>query len=186
MTIAVYPDIDALSQAAAQYVVQVANESIVTHGRFTLALSGGSTPRKLFALLANEPYRSRINWELVEVFWADERNVPADDPESNYHLAQETLLRHVPIPAHQIHRAPAEETDREAAAHQYELEIKRTFGTDGIPAFDLIQLGMGPEAHTASLFPHQPSLHESQRLIMAVTVPKPPPPRLTFTPPLIK
>jgi 6-phosphogluconolactonase len=185
MTIAVYPDIDALSQAAAQYVVQVANESIVTHGRFTLALSGGSTPRKLFALLANEPYRSRINWELVEVFWADERNVPADDPESNYHLAQETLLRHVPIPAHQIHRAPAEETDHEAAAHQYELEIKRTFGTDGIPAFDLIQLGMGPEAHTASLFPHQPSLHESQRLIMAVTVPKPPPPRLTFTPPLI-
>jgi 6-phosphogluconolactonase len=185
MTIAVYPDADALSQAAAQYVVQVANESIVTHGRFTIALSGGSTPRKLFALLANEPYRSQINWELVEVFWADERNVPADDPESNYYLAQETLLGHVPIPANQIHRAPAEEADREAAAHKYELEIKRAFGTDGVPSFDLIQLGMGPEAHTASLFPHQPSLHESQRLIMAVTVPKPPPPRLTFTPPLI-
>jgi 6-phosphogluconolactonase len=185
MTIAVYSDAGALSRAAAQYVVQVANESIVSHGRFTIALSGGSTPRKLFTLLANEPYRSQINWELLEVFWADERNVPADDPESNYHLAQETLLRHVPIPANQIHRAPTEETDREAAAHKYELEIKRVFGTDGIPSFDLIQLGMGPEGHTASLFPHQPSLHESQRLIMPVTVPKPPPPRLTFTPPLI-
>jgi len=185
MTIAVYPDANALSQAAAQYVVQVANESIVSHGRFTIALSGGSTPRKLFALLANEPYRSQINWALVEVFWADERNVPADDPESNYHLALSTLLRDVPIPTNQIHRAPAEEADREAAAHQYELEIKRVFGTDGIPSFDLIQLGMGPEAHTASLFPHQPSLHETQRLIIPVTVPKPPPPRLTFTPPLI-
>jgi 6-phosphogluconolactonase len=185
MTIAIYPDANALSQAAAQYVVQVANESIVSHGRFTIALSGGSTPRKLFALLANEPYRSQINWALVEVFWADERNVPADDPESNYHLALSTLLRDVPIPASQIHRAPAEEADREAAARKYELEIKRVFGTDGVPSFDLIQLGMGPEAHTASLFPHQPSLHETQRLIIPVTVPKPPPPRLTFTPPLI-
>jgi 6-phosphogluconolactonase len=185
MTIAVYPDTDALSQAAAQYVVQVAKESIVTHGRFTIALTGGSTPRKLYTLLGQEPYRSQIDWALVEVFWGDERNVPADDPESNYYLALETLLSNVPIPANQIHRAPAEEADREAAAHKYEVEIKRVFGTDGIPSFDLIQLGMGPEGHTASLFPHQPSLHEAERLIMPVTVPKPPPPRLTFTPPLI-
>ncbi len=185
MTIAVYADADLLSQAAAQYVVQIANEAIVTHGRFIIALSGGSTPRKLYTLLANEPYRSQINWSLVEVFWGDERNVPADSPDSNYRLAWDTLLNTISIPAHQIHRMPAEETDREAAARSYEAEMKRAFGTDGIPAFDLIQLGMGPEGHTASLFPHQASLQETQRLVLPVTVPKPPPPRLTFTPPLI-
>lgn len=185
MNIAIYPDADQLSQAAAQYFVQVANEAIVSHGRFTVALSGGSTPKKLYSLLAAEPYRSQINWSLVEVFWGDERCVSPDDPESNYHLAWEGLLSKVPVPTSQIHRVPADEADRDAASHNYEEEIKRAFSTDGIPSFDLIQLGMGPEGHTASLFPHQESLQETQRLIMPVTVPKPPPPRLTFTPPLL-
>ncbi|HLZ63614.1 MAG TPA: 6-phosphogluconolactonase [Ktedonosporobacter sp.] len=185
MNIAIYPDADALSHAAAQYVVQIANESIVTHGRFTLALAGGNTPKKLYGLLASEPYSSQINWALVEVFWSDERCVPPESEDSNYHLAQEVLLSKVPIPASQIHRMPADEPDRDAASLAYTHEMQRVFGTNQVPGFDLIQLGMGPEGHTASLFPHQPSLHEQQRLVMPVTVPKPPPARLTFTPPIL-
>jgi 6-phosphogluconolactonase len=185
MNIVIYPDTDALSHAAAQYIVQVANESIVTHGRFTVALSGGNTPKKLYGLLAEDPYRNQINWALVEIFWSDERCVPLESEDSNYRMAHEVLLSKVPIPPSQIHRMPADEADRAAASKAYTLDIRRTFGTDRVPSFDLIQLGMGPEGHTASLFPHQPSLHEQQRLVMPVTVPKPPPPRLTFTPPLL-
>lgn len=185
MQIAVYPDTDSLSHAAARYIVQVAQESIVTHGRFTLALSGGNTPKKLYGLLASEPYRSQIDWALVEIFWSDERCVPPDSADSNFHMAQEVLLSKVPIPAQQVHRVPADAPDRDAASLAYTQEMQRVFGTNAVPSFDLIQLGMGPEGHTASLFPHQSSLHEQTRLIMPVTVPKPPPPRLTFTPPLL-
>lgn len=185
MSVAIYSDVDTLSQEAARYVVRVASESITTHGRFTLALAGGSTPKKLYGLLASEPYRDQIDWALTEIFWSDERSVPPDNEESNYHLAQEALLSKVPISAVQIHRMPADAEDREQASLTYIQEIQRVFGTNGIPSFDLIQLGMGPEGHTASLFPHQASLHEQSRLIMPVTVPKPPPPRLTFTPPLL-
>lgn len=184
-TVAIYPDADTLSHEAARYVVHVANEAIVTHGRFTLALAGGSTPKRLYALLASEPYRDQINWALVEIFWSDERCVPPDSEDSNYHLAEEVLLSKVPIPASQIHRMPADSADRDAAARAYTEEIQRVFGTDGTPSFDLLQLGMGPEGHTASLFPHQASLKEQRRLIMPVEVPKPPSPRLTFTPPLL-
>ncbi|MBE3561871.1 MAG: 6-phosphogluconolactonase [Ktedonobacteraceae bacterium] len=183
--IRIFADSDTLSHTAARYIVQIANEAIVGHGRFTFALSGGSTPRKLYGLLASEPYRSQVNWQLAEIFWSDERNVPPDDTESNYHMAYEVMLSKLPIPAGQVHRMPAELADRDAAAHAYELEIKRTFGTDGLPGFDLIQLGMGPEGHTASLFPHQAALREQTHLILPVEVPKPPPARLTFTPPLL-
>ncbi len=185
MYIAIYPDIDTLSREAAQYIVRLASESIVMHGRFTIALSGGSTPRKLYSLLGSEPYRSQIDWALVEIFWSDERCVPPDSEDSNYRMARETLLSNIPIAAKQVHRMPADQPDRDVASQAYTLELQGTFGTDGIPRFDLIQLGMGPEGHTASLFPHQPSLHEQQRLVMPVITPKPPPPRLTFTPPLL-
>jgi 6-phosphogluconolactonase len=185
MHIAVYPDLDTLSHAAAQYIVRVAQEAIVTHGRFTFALSGGTTPKKLYGLLAQEPYRSQINWALVEIFWSDERCVPPDSPDSNYLMAQQVLLSRVPIPANQIHRMPADMEDRDTASLAYTREMQQTFGTDGVPTFDLLQLGMGPEGHTASLFPHQPSLHEQQRLVLPVSVPKPPPSRLTFTPRII-
>ena len=185
MPIAIYADIDTLSQQAAQYITRIASESIVTRGRFTIALSGGTTPRKLYSLLGNEPYRSQIDWHLVHVFWGDERCAPPDSPDSNFSMAQETLLRKIPIPANQVHRMPADLPDRNAASQAYTVEMQHTFGTHGIPDFDLIQLGMGPEGHTASLFPHQPSLHENQRLVMPVSVPKPPPDRLTFTPPLL-
>ncbi len=185
MKIERYPNTDTLSQEAAQYIVRLANEAIVTHGRFTFALSGGSTPKKLYSLLGSDAYRKQIDWTRVEIFWSDERCVPPDNPESNYLMAQQALLNNVPIPANQIHPMPADQPNREAASQAYTSEMQRVFGTNGIPQFDLIQLGMGPEGHTASLFPHQPSLHEQQRLVMPVTVPKPPPDRLTFTPPLL-
>jgi 6-phosphogluconolactonase len=185
MEVSIFPDGGQLSVAAAAYIVRVAQESIATHGRFTLALSGGSTPRKLYAMLATEPYRDQIDWTLTEIFWSDERCVPPDNAECNYLLAQEVMLSKVPIPASQVHRVAAELPDLDAASLSYTEVLHRVFGTKGIPQFDLIQLGMGPEGHTASLFPHQASLKEQERLIMPVTVPKPPPTRLTFTPPLL-
>jgi 6-phosphogluconolactonase len=185
MHIAIYPDLDTISQQAAAYIARIAREAIVTHGRFTLALSGGNTPKKLYGLLATEPYRSQIDWQLVDIFWSDERCVPPDDPESNYYMAQEVMLSRISIPVAQVHRMPADRPDRDAASLAYTRDMQRVFGTDGIPDFDLMQLGMGPEGHTASLFPHQPSLRETQRLVMPVSVPKPPPDRLTFTPPIL-
>lgn len=185
MDVVIFSDGEKLSQAAAEYIVRLAHESIAAHGTFTLALSGGSTPKKLYGMLAAEPYRSQIDWPHVEIFWSDERCVPVDDPECNYNMALEVMLSKLQLEASQIHRMPADEVDRDVAAQEYTREMQRIFGTNDIPAFDLIQLGMGPEAHTASLFPHQESLHERERLVMPVSVPKPPPPRLTFTPPLL-
>lgn len=187
MPIHVYADANTLSHEAAQYITTLARECIATHGRFTFALSGGSTPEKLYGLLAEEPYRSQIDWALVDIFWSDERCVPVDSPDCNYAMAHRVMLSKLPIPESQIHRMPAEQENSDAASLAYTMEMKNAFGfgMDGIPNFDLIQLGMGPEGHTASLFPHQPSLHEQQRLVMPVSVPKPPPPRLTFTPRLL-
>lgn len=185
MHIAIYPDLDTISHQAAAYIVRIAREAIVIRGRFTLALSGGNTPKKLYSLLATEPYSSQIDWQLVDIFWSDERCVPPDDPESNYRMAQEVMLSHLSIPVAQVHRMPADRPDRDAASLDYTRDMQRVFGANGIPEFDLLQLGMGPEGHTASLFPHQPSLHETQRLVMPVSVPKPPPDRLTFTPPIL-
>ena len=176
MQIGIYPDINSLSHEAAQIIVRLANEATVTRGRFSIALSGGSTPKALFGLIATEPYLGQINWPSVEIFWADERCVPPDDAESNYAMTKECLKQLV---------AESLAALQFVQVNQGTLEMQRVFSTNGIPAFDLIQLGMGPEGHTASLFPHQPALHEQQRLVMPVSVPKPPPLRLTFTPPIL-
>lgn len=185
MQIAIYPDIDTISREAANYTMRVAREAIAKRGKFTFALSGGTTPGKMYGLLTSEPYRDQIDWSAVHFFWSDERCVASDDPQSNYHLAQDALLSKLNLRPDQIHRMPADQPDREQASAHYEAEIRKVLG-DETPAFDLIQLGMGPEAHTASLFPHQPALREEKRLIMPVSVPKPPPDRLTFTPPLLR
>jgi len=126
-----------------------------------------------------------MDWKLVDIFWIDERFVPPDSPDSNYRMAHEVLLSHIQIPARQDYRMPADTPRLDAASLTYNGEMQRVLGTNGIPNFDLIQLGMGPEGHTASLFPHQPSLHETERLVIPVSVPKPPPDRLTFTPPIL-
>jgi 6-phosphogluconolactonase len=185
MSVVIFPDSDTLSRSAAEHIVRIANESIAQRGVFTFALSGGSTPRKLYGLLATDPYKDQIDWSKVELFWSDERSVPPTDAESNYHLAQEVMFSKLNIPADHIHRMPADEPDHDAASLAYTEEMQRVFATRDIPAFDLIQIGMGPEGHTCSLFPQQPSLKETSNLVMFVTVPKPPPPRLTFTPPLL-
>ncbi len=185
MHIAIYDDKHTLSQHAAEYIMRIAQEAIDLHGHFTIALTGGTTPGEVYSLIGSEPFRSQLDWQLVDIFWGDERCVPHNSTESNFYLAQEVLLDKIAIPKSQIHPMPADQLDREAASQAYSIEMQNTFDTNGIPSFDLIHLGMGPEGHTASLFPHQASLHEKHRLVMPVSVPKPPPDRLTFTPPLL-
>jgi 6-phosphogluconolactonase len=181
-------DGDAVAAAAADRFVALAREAVAERGRFAVALSGGSTPKRLYQLLAAEPYRDQVAWDRVHVFWGDERSVPPDDEQSNYHVAREALLSHVPIPANQIHRMAAERADRDAAAKEYEAILAATFGLapDGPPpAFDLVLLGLGTDGHTASLFPHTAALKETARWVVANHVPQLNTDRMTFTAALI-
>src|SRR5205814_7696705 len=183
--IAIFDDKHTLSQNVAEYIMRIVKESIALYGRFTIALTSVTTPGEAYSLLGSEPIKSQIDWQRVHIFWGDERCVPQNNPDSNFYLAQEVLLDKIAIPKSHIHPMPADQPDRDVASQAYTVEMQHTFGTNGIPSFDLIHLGMGPEGHTASLFPHQASLHEIHRLVMPVSVPKPPPDRLTFTPPLL-
>ncbi len=179
-----FEDVGSLSLDAAYRFTALAAQSAGAGRPFAVALAGGSTPATLYGLLAAAPFREAIAWENVHIFFGDERCVPPDAPESNYRMAWETLLAHVPLPEANIHRMPAEWPDHEAAARQYAAELRGFFQLGGSqwPRFDLILLGMGPDGHTASLFPHKPALQERQRLV-AATEPglKPFVPRLTLT-----
>ncbi len=180
--------LETLAQRAARRFYEATERAVADpqRGRFLVALSGGSTPRALHrALVAH--YRDLIPWERVQVFWSDERCVPPDHPESNYRMARETLLEQVPLPAANIHRMPGERADYDAAAADYEAEIRQVFGLppDVLLRFDLILLGMGPDGHTASLFPGTAALHETSKLVSANWVPQMNMERLTFTYPLI-
>jgi len=173
---------------AAHEFVRLAQEAVADRGRFPVALSGGSTPRRLYQLLAEKPFREQIDWSKIEVFWGDERGVPPDHPDSNYRMARETLLEKVPIPAGHVHRMQGEREDRDAAARDYQAEIARVFGvaSEGEPApFDLVLLGMGPDGHTASLFPLTGALKETRRWVVANYVPKLNAHRLTLTRPIL-
>ena len=108
MDVVIFQDGEKLSQSAAEYIVRVAREAVADHGNFTIALSGGSTPRKLYGMLAEEPYRSQIAWDKIEIFWSDERCVPPSDPESNYHLAEQVMLSKLSLSPNQVHRMPAD------------------------------------------------------------------------------
>jgi 6-phosphogluconolactonase len=176
--IVVLPDPTAVAREAADRIVTLARSAIAAHGRFTVALSGGSTPRLLYERLITQP----IEWQHVHVFWGDERCVPPDHPDSNYGLAQRVLLAHVDIPAQNVHRLPGE-IGPVQAAQRYEAELLAVLGTQ--PRFDLILLGLGSDAHTASLFPNTPALHEQQRWVVAQYVDKLQANRLTLTPPII-
>ncbi len=178
------PDAETLSWEAAGWFVRLAAEAVAGRGRFSVALSGGSTPRGLYALLAGEPYRSQVPWSQVHVFWGDERHVPPDHPDSNYRLARQTLLDRVPIPPGNVHRIPAERPDPQAAAAEYERTLRTFFGP-GWPRFDLILLGLGADGHTASLFPGTAVLHETERLVAAPYVDGLSAHRLTLTPPVL-
>jgi 6-phosphogluconolactonase len=159
------------------------NDAVRSAGRCSLVLSGGNTPRTLYGLLASR-LREQIPWARVHVFWGDERYVPPADAHSNYRMARETLLEHVPCPAAQIHPMPTHFSDPDAAARDYEATL-RTYFSGAPPAFDLVLLGLGPEGHTASLFPGSPALAESARWVLPATVPADPPSRLTLTFPVL-
>jgi len=181
--IEVYPDLEPLSRAAAALLVKQANLAVAARGRFSVALSGGATPRRTYELLAAPPLVDQAPWDRVHVFWGDERCVPLDDLRSNARLAREAWLDRVPIPVDQIHplncaQAPA------AAARQYEAQLREFFGGRP-PRLDLILLGLGDNGHTASLFPGTPALEERQRWAVEVHVAEEDLYRVTLTVPLI-
>jgi 6-phosphogluconolactonase len=160
-------DGDALSAQAAVAAVELINAAVAARGRCSLALSGGDTPRGLHRLLGSQ-YRDQIDWANVHIFWGDDRYVPADHPESNYRMARETLLDHVPCPAGNIHPMPTHFSSAAEAAAAYERTLRMHFdGADG-PAFDLNILGIGEDAHTASVFPASAAVDERERWVMDV------------------
>jgi 6-phosphogluconolactonase len=186
--ISVAADAAALADEAAETIVDAATEAVAEHGRFTIALAGGSTPRATYTRLAQADYRERVPWNRTWVFFGDERCVPPDHPESNYRMASAALLSRVPIPPEQIFPMRGEVEDVEAAAADYIRTLGEVFRTrrGELPRFDLILLGMGIDGHTASLFPGSPALKEVFRPVAAVhaaaaAVPQ----RLTLTFPVL-
>jgi 6-phosphogluconolactonase len=180
--VVILPDPAALADEAARRFVAQAQAAIASHGRFTVALSGGSTPRAMYQRLGQPPLSESVDWGNVHVFWGDERMVPPDDVESSYRMARETLLSHVPIPAANIYPVPTVGGTAEAAASAYQETLIAVFGAE-LPRFDLILLGIGPDGHTASLFPGHPEpARPGTALVVAVhNAPKPPPARVSFT-----
>jgi 6-phosphogluconolactonase len=181
-------DAAALASRAAQHFVELAEESVGARGRARIAISGGSTPKAAFALLADShhPWRVRMPWDKLDLWWVDERCVPPDHTESNYRMTREALLDQVPLRPEQIHRMEGE-LDPEEAAARYESGLRNGFRLEGaeLPRFDLVQLGMGPDGHTASLFPHTEALSEMSRLAVANHVPQVNMWRITLTWPVI-
>ena len=151
-----------------EHFIAICSRAIQDHGQFFVALSGGSTPKALFERLCRPPYASQINWQKVHLFWSDERSVPPDDKESNYHMAMEAGLKNMPIPPSHIHRMHAEK-EIEQHAKAYEETILHVLGDS---PFDLIMLGLGEDGHTASLFPNTEGLNNQDSLIIANYVPQ--------------
>jgi 6-phosphogluconolactonase len=174
----VFDDLEALSQAAAEFIATAGRSAIEEHGRFDWLLSGGGTPRRTYELVAAGYRDERALWSRTHVYWGDERCAAADHPESNYAMARESLLDRLPIPAEQIHRIHAELSDPWTAADRYEAILSSRA--------DLILLGMGEDGHTASLFPHSPALDERHRRVVVVEGSKPPKQRITITPPVLE
>jgi 6-phosphogluconolactonase len=188
ITYVVEPDSAALAWRAALHFVELAEEAVAARRRVRLAVSGGSTPKATFALLADpaHPFLARMPWHELELFWVDERTVPPDHQESNYRMTREALLDHVPLRPDQIHRIHGE-LEPEVAAAEYEYDLRRTFRLEGAeaPRFDIVALGMGDDGHTASLFPHTEAIHEMGRLVVANQVPQKDTWRVTLTWPVI-
>ena len=168
-----------LARSAAKVFVARSSEAVAQRGVATIALSGGSTPKLLYQLLAdpNEPFRDQVPWSRIQFFWSDERHVPPDHPESNYRMANEAMLAHVPVLKENVHRVMGENPNVEEAADQYEQTVPQRF--------DLILLGLGTDGHTASIFPGSEVLRETKRLVAAPWVEKQKSYRITMTLPLI-
>lgn len=175
-----------LFQSAADELIHAAKQSVAERGRFAIALSGGSTPRGLYTLIAANA-SGNLPWSQMFFFFSDERHVPPDSSDSNFKMANDFLLSKVPIPANNIFRVPAEDPDAVAAAAAYDKTVSNFFQPPNgeFPRFDLILLGMGPDGHTASLFPETPALQEKSRLVVANWVETLKTHRITFSLPLI-
>ena len=170
---------------SAQTVCQLIKLAIKSSDRCTLVLSGGSTPKKLYELLADKTFSAHVEWSKVFIFWGDERCVPPEDPQSNFKLAYEFLLSKIASPSANIFRIRGENHPSEAT-NEYERTLKEFFhASSGPPAFDIILLGLGEDGHTASLFPGSKALTEKERWVVDVTVPKPPSRRITLTLPVL-
>jgi 6-phosphogluconolactonase len=178
-------DAQELYVRAAEETAHLAGEAVCTHGEFTVCLSGGSTPAAAYDLLATR-FRLSVDWKEVQFFWGDERCVPPDNPESNFGMANRTMLSKLALRPDQVHRMRGEDPPA-AAATAYEDVLRKRFGlgASDVPRFDLVMLGLGDNRHTASLFPGDPAIHETQRLVVAVNVDAEPRNRLTITPPVI-
>jgi 6-phosphogluconolactonase len=176
------------ASAAADLFASSVIRAVQTRGLARVAISGGSTPKAMFALLADpgQPYLNDIPWGKLQLFWVDERCVPPDNPESNFGMTKAAMLDKVPLPEANVHRMEGE-LDPEEGASRYESEIRNTFKLEGAetPTFDLILLGLGPDGHTASLFPHTEGLNEMARICIANHVPQKDTWRMTLTWPVI-
>lgn len=184
----VFPDATAVCAAMADRFVDAAVAAIGEREIFRVALSGGGTPKTVYPMILEPHRRDRVDWSRVEFFWGDERAVPPDDPESNFGVAYQMLIAQLPnVRPDRIHRMPAEAADLDAAALSYESELRLAFGARGDepPAFDLVWLGMGPDGHTASLFPGSTALDESERWVVGTWAPYPQAWRMTLTFPVL-
>lgn len=179
----VVPDPPSLFLAAAELFTQAAQGALRQQGRFTVALSGGSTPRALYELLAGKAWRDGVDWGKTHIFWSDERWVPSTDRNSNFRMTNEALLSKISIPAENVHRVKTDDGDPPRAAAEYERCVRQVLGDEA--RFDLILLGLGTNGHTASLFPHSAALGVTDRLVVADYVDEVKMYRITFTVPLI-
>jgi 6-phosphogluconolactonase len=188
VTYRVLPTPAATAQAAAQLFLEAAVKAATARGIARIAISGGTTPKVMFALLADPagPFLKQVPWDKIDLYWVDERCVPPDNVESNYRMTKEAMLSKVPLPAERVHRMEGE-LEPEAAAARYESTIRNTFKLEGAetPTFDLVLLGMGDDGHTASLFPHTEALHEMNHIVVPNHVPQKDTWRITLTWPVI-
>jgi 6-phosphogluconolactonase len=188
VVVKVSPDTAALAAATAALFTESAKKAVEARGVARIAVSGGSTPKIVFRMLADpaQPFLQAVPWDRLQLYWVDERCVPPDHVESNYRMTNEAMLSKIPLPAANIHRMEGE-LDPEEAASKYESEIRNTFKLEGAetPVFDLVLLGMGPDGHTASLFPHTEGLHEMARIVIPNHVPQKDAWRVTLTWPVI-
>ena len=188
----VYADAGELALKAARRFARLADQYVIGSGKFTVALSGGSTPKAMFSVLAADPFLDTVPWSSIYFFWGDERCVPPDHQDSNFRMTSETLLSKVPVPQQNIFRVPAELQDSGEAAEQYTATLTNFFLSDNanrsgtaplstLPRFDLVFLGMGPDGHTASLFPHTTALSAGDKIAVANYVEKFKTYRITLT-----
>jgi 6-phosphogluconolactonase len=181
-------DANSIAQTAAGEFLQAALESVAQKDSFAVALAGGSTPKTLYGLLASNPLlQAKVPWSKIQFFFGDERHVPTDHAESNFRMAKEAMFAKAPIDPQHVHRIKGEKRDATEAAVEYDADLRVSFGlaADQLPRFDLVLLGMGPEGHTASLFPGTKALKEERRLVVSNWVGKFYTDRITLTPPVL-